>query len=555
MYVESDRFLHAYRMLYRMAQERYPEEEVSFTSGMWNEEEGYKRKYWEDARAAMEVETWPEHQNDYEYIFQKAIRPFWIETEDSTIKVQNLVSKENYTIIIEKMSASERKGVANAIYAVFYGNNDRDAFEQLTSVLKKKSLPDPLSVVSLYFFLKDKDKDQYVTVRKIGTGKRLGVLGLNVACLQNCTWDGYNQFLEIVKEIREKLLPYHPDATLLDAQSFLWMLDKIPKFEKSHPAYRYDKPIPRVLLCNTAWMEFYDQLCFTDDNPRHGGSFVTNTGSAFECFNFHRYEDGYYGFVETGYTGGTAIQENAKQLHIENLDSKATGDSIDNVTVVFCAHSDELKKTVIVGWYENATVLRFRETYHDGHIYNIQSSNAFLLPTILRTKVIPRAKDGNFGFGQSNVRYPIGKDADIVVKDIIDYIKGFKTKESIKAAEEKKIASLTDDQLKNRIGEQSSAPAPVYTAVATMRKRNPYLAEMAKRRARGVCQLCGNSLDFHDSAGRPYLEAHHIVPLAKDGADAITNMTALCPNCHRKMHIVGDQADIEKLLNSASLNL
>ena len=551
MFVDSDKFLHAYRILYHMAQERYPEEEVSFTSGMWNEEEGYKRKYWEDARAAMEVKTWPEHQNDYEYIFQKAIQPFGVQIEDSS-KLQNLVSEQNYSKLFY-MSASERKEAATAIYAIFYGCDDRAAFEQLTNVLKKKSLPDPLSVVSLFFFLKN--KDDYVTVRKKGTGERLGVLGLYAACLQNCTWDGYNQFLEIVKEIREKLLAYHPEATLLDAQSFLWMLDKIPEYEKSHPEYRYDKPIPRVLFCNTAWMEYYDQQCFPDDKPRYGGSFVTNTGSAFECFNFHRYEDGYYGFVETGYSGGTAIQENAKQLHIENLDSKATGDSINNVTVVFCAHSDELKKTVIVGWYENATVFRFRESYHDGHIYNIKASTAFLLPTILRTKVIQRAKDGNFGFGQSNVRYPTGKDADEVVKDVIEYIKGFKTNESIKTAEEKKIASLTDDQLKNRIGEQSSSPAPVYTAMATLRKRNPYLAEMAKRRARGVCQLCGNRLDYHDSAGRPYLEAHHIVPLAKDGADAITNMTALCPNCHRKMHIVGDQADIEKLLHSASDSL
>ena len=121
-------------------------------------------------------------------------------------------------------------------------------------------------------------------------------------------------------------------------------------------------------------------------------------------------------------------------------------------------------------------------------------------------------------------------------------------------AEEKKIASLSDDELRKRVGEQSSSPAPVYTTLATLRKRNQFLAELAKRQANGVCQLCGNSLDYCDSAGRPYLEAHHIVPLAVDGADAITNMTALCPNCHRKMHIVGDRNDIEKLKKQQSFN-
>ena len=59
------------------------------------------------------------------------------------------------------------------------------------------------------------------------------------------------------------------------------------------PEYQEDKP--RVLFCNIAWMKFYDHIAFPEDKPRHGGSFVNDTGSAFECWNFHRYEDGYFG--------------------------------------------------------------------------------------------------------------------------------------------------------------------------------------------------------------------------------------------------------------------
>ena len=70
----------------------------------------------------------------------------------------------------------------------------------------------------------------------------------------------------------------------------------------------------------------------------------------------------------------------------------------------------------------------------------------------------------------------------------------------------------------------------------------------AKARANGVCQLCGITLDYKDKQGRPYLEAHHIIPLAENGPDELSNMTALCPNCHRKMHVVGDRDDIARLL-------
>ncbi len=70
----------------------------------------------------------------------------------------------------------------------------------------------------------------------------------------------------------------------------------------------------------------------------------------------------------------------------------------------------------------------------------------------------------------------------------------------------------------------------------------------AKARANGVCQLCGITLDYKDKQGRPYLEAHHIIPLAENGPDELSNMTALCPNCHRKMHVVADRDDIARLL-------
>ena len=48
-----------------------------------------------------------------------------------------------------------------------------------------------------------------------------------------------------------------------------------------------------------------------------------------------------------------------------------------------------------------------------------------------------------------------------------------------------------------------------------------------------------------------YLEVHHIVWLAKGGADALENVVALCPNCHRKMHINPNDDDIKALKKKA----
>ena len=78
--------------------------------------------------------------------------------------------------------------------------------------------------------------------------------------------------------------------------------------------------------------------------------------------------------------------------------------------------------------------------------------------------------------------------------------------------------------------------------------RNKYVSEYAKCRAGGKCQLCGRLAPFYDNEGRPYLEAHHIIRLADGGEDSENNVVALCPNCHRKMHSLNLEEDVNKLL-------
>lgn len=84
--------------------------------------------------------------------------------------------------------------------------------------------------------------------------------------------------------------------------------------------------------------------------------------------------------------------------------------------------------------------------------------------------------------------------------------------------------------------------------------RDPYVSEYAKRLAAGKCDLCRQPAPFKDKQGKPYLETHHVIWLSKGGADSIDNTVALCPNCHRKMHIVDDPMDVRVLLRVAKSN-
>lgn len=82
--------------------------------------------------------------------------------------------------------------------------------------------------------------------------------------------------------------------------------------------------------------------------------------------------------------------------------------------------------------------------------------------------------------------------------------------------------------------------------------RDRYVSEYAKQRANGVCQLCNLPAPFIDGDGKPYLESHHIIWLSDGGEDSISNTVALCPNCHRKMHALNLDDDVNKLLKIAA---
>lgn len=116
-------------------------------------------------------------------------------------------------------------------------------------------------------------------------------------------------------------------------------------------------------------------------------------------------------------------------------------------------------------------------------------------------------------------------------------------------ADEGQLPSDLDDpwDLERAARQYSREHPPVRETIVRRFDRSGKVEENAKSRANGICQLCGAPAPFCGRDGAPYLECHHIVWLSQGGGDTVENTVALCPNCHRKMHIVQDQADIDHL--------
>ena len=125
------------------------------------------------------------------------------------------------------------------------------------------------------------------------------------------------------------------------------------------------------------------------------------------------------------------------------------------------------------------------------------------------------------------------------------------TDDSELVAQAKENSEFTDDfeKLNERCGWFLKNPAQLKTMPTgneqprrTTRptnvvQRSPKVAAWVRHNSGGKCELCEHEAPFKDKSEFPFLEVHHVVFLANGGPDTITNAVAVCPNCHRALHL------------------
>lgn len=120
---------------------------------------------------------------------------------------------------------------------------------------------------------------------------------------------------------------------------------------------------------------------------------------------------------------------------------------------------------------------------------------------------------------------------------------GFKVVRSVTVRDGKSFdaavsASIADDTTARRKRLASAPKKPLfYYEPVLIYVRNPDVVAEALFQAKGTCGSCGAKAPFERRSDKtPYLEVHHVKPLAEGGYDSLDNVIALCPNCHRKAH-------------------
>ncbi|ELC3158849.1 HNH endonuclease [Vibrio harveyi] len=146
-------------------------------------------------------------------------------------------------------------------------------------------------------------------------------------------------------------------------------------------------------------------------------------------------------------------------------------------------------------------------------------------------------------------------DSPSLANDLLSFIDEFDSlKRFLKSGQENPSNYLTLAQLRKRARSKSKSTTSNITVTQTIevRERCEFVKQIALEHANGICQLCEHPSPFKKPDGSDFLEVHHIKWLSKDGPDTEDNVIGLCPNCHRKMHILDEKSDVNKLTKRAS---
>ena len=208
---------------------------------------------------------------------------------------------------------------------------------------------------------------------------------------------------------------------------------------------------------------------------------------------------------------------------------------------------------------------------NNGYINNHQLIKDYIFenPSTAISVLMGRMESGNQSFvTMDNIELGEYLEADIVT----NYEQKLKLKELLLKADELKQNDFTNFVNKDNIYEvvttnsmtQSSTYEASYIPELKPEKilgeKNSYRRDNEKAKksivlANYKCELDDNHQTFNTINGKPYMEAHHLIPLSTQdyfeySLDVDANIVCLCPTCHRKLHYGNSiKDDLKRLYN------
>ena len=200
---------------------------LSFMAGEMGRRERYKYSVAKQGHESMFAVPWAEPGiADSNKVFEAAVKSLRV-IPTGWDNQQNLVDWRDVDSVWD-MKAT--KPFTRALYKLYATDDDKDAFEALT-----KAVGGRFAFISYFFFLKNPER--YAVMRPQWFAKQLLRLGAPTTCTDRCTWENYQLYMAILREVREFLQDRLSEpVTLIDAHSFVFSLYLVDEYKKDSRA-------------------------------------------------------------------------------------------------------------------------------------------------------------------------------------------------------------------------------------------------------------------------------------------------------------------------------
>ena len=190
-----------------------------------NEEENYKYDVFNNAQQVLGVDSWKKEDVGSGVIFE-AVKA----AVHTKINIGGKPTDHNLIDWRKKDKFSQYSSSIRVEQLLFdFYKNERQDSECFEMFLKEGL---PYQLIAYLFFIKDSTK--YLPISQKAFDDIFNRLGIgNFKTSGNASWENYSTFLEILNQVKDFINKKDPKATLLDAHSFLWILQHIDMEENN----------------------------------------------------------------------------------------------------------------------------------------------------------------------------------------------------------------------------------------------------------------------------------------------------------------------------------
>jgi hypothetical protein len=211
----------------------------SFTTGLPYEWEQYKEVVYHEARQRLNHESWTDFDVGSGEILKALINAIEIrfpKRKNRKHKIENNLvnwdarfgpeSRSHVSLFTAVEDPVIRKSYESLLFDFFKDKlAPQKAFDELIQHAGKR-----YDFIAYVFFLKD--WSQFLPIAPTNFDRAFEMLKVKLRTARRCSWENYQKYLEVVREIRQELRDIGvDDARLIDAHSFCWMLQhpNLPK--------------------------------------------------------------------------------------------------------------------------------------------------------------------------------------------------------------------------------------------------------------------------------------------------------------------------------------